>query len=371
MEQARNEENNTKKIKTKEQEDENMEDDDVVEIQKQGDKSKGTQPVNDANNPNGTPNPSKEEIEKNLNDEEEEVEEDDEDVFSDRDFQREDTGTLLTFENVPANMTIDAIAIGIIKMGFSLVSIPQMQEGTRTAHVRIVKGDAYEEFLSKYKNDFGNLRPIRMDGNNTVFANIAFYNPTQSFETIRPRLPAIFKAEIEKTIREREKILFKPLPNFFIEIINIKTGILHFDNSTSMFQFLNRVQVTDWFIPQATGGYSLRIIKSLIKYSDNSYMRILAKLTPAPETKFCILNEKNINLIGTKMVKLKNYKEVTLPVCWASIIKKEGNETNMAIGIIKKNKFKEFCNAILNRYTVYPKRTGGNTLTIEESKDKA
>jgi len=295
-------------------------------------------------------------------------EEFDEDFVNIEMFRKEDIqGTLLVFDALSYLITVDSIGAIIKKLGFQMVAVPSINEASRVGYVRVVGEEVYEDFKAKYKGEVGKLAPRRRIGTDTVYANIALTKKLDHFERVKEKLGTQFAEEIVRTLKRREKEAYVDIPEIFIEILSFRSAIIHFNSPTDIFKLLRRIDAADFFF---VNDCSLRIIKSLIKSTNDLLMKVLATVKPPRGSKkFLEAKEPMMDLITKKILANKTYKVKKGPWIWTQIYKKDGHATNMAIGFIDKGFAPEFIAAVKAIYTDNPAKLSGFILEVVEHRD--
>jgi len=294
--------------------------------------------------------------------------EDEEDgVIDMEEFNKDDiVGTLLIFEAVPNLITIESISAIITKLDFKTIGMPTINEFYHNAYVRIVGEDVYDAFKAKYRGDIGRLAPRRMIGTDTIYANLGHVKDALHFDKVKSVIGTQFIEKIIWTLKNRESN-YVDVPKFHIEILSMKSAILHFSSPADIFAFHKRILATDFFF---VNDITLRIIKNLTKLSNDIYMRLLATFKPVKGSrKFAKARESLMIKITMKIFKSKKYAGINVPLCWSQIFKKSGQETNMAIGVIAKGDAPGFMAAVKDMYTDHPEKVGGFILTVEEERE--
>jgi len=189
----------------------------------------------------------------------------------------------------------------------------------------------------------------------------------QHYEKVKSYLGAQFVEEIIRSLKRREGSEFKGIPEIQIEILSIKSAILHFRSPTDSFSFVNRILPMDIFY---VNDISLRIIKSLLKTNNDTIMKILATIKPQKgQRKFMEAKESILREVSKKLLNHKRFKVNDGPKVWAQIFKKNGNATNLAIGFIYKSDAQAYLEAVNAVYTSNPAKFSGLVLTISEHVD--
>jgi len=293
----------------------------------------------------------------------------DEDFIDLEAFKKEDIkGVLLVFEALPFMTNVDSISATITRLGFHIATLPSINDFTHTAYVRIEGEDSvYDDFKAKYKGEMGKLAARRLIGTNTVYANIHVTKDVQHYEKVKSYLGAQFIEEISRSLKRREGSEYKGMPEMQIEILSIKSAIIHFHSPTDSFGFVNRILAKDIFY---VNDISLRVIKSLLKTNDDTIMRILATIKPQKgQRKFMEAKESILQEVSNKLKNHSRYKVIDVPKVWAQIFKKNGNATNLAIGFLYKAHAQLYLDAVKAVYTNNPAKFSGLVLTIDEHID--